>query len=100
SSITLMAQIFLLSIGSMSIAYHFVTTTIWAIHCYCYHMNFYLSTNLCSPVYHNLPKFTTTHVRGLGSRRFPSRPTDRDPGHRLRSERPRPTWSRRLATRR
>src|SRR6266704_7180961 len=55
-----MAQIFLLSIGSMSIAYHFVTTTIWAIHCYCYHMNFYLSTNLCFPVYHNLPKFTTT----------------------------------------
>jgi len=59
-SITLVAQVFLLPIGSMSIAYHFITPTIWARHCYCYHLNFSLSTNFSFSVYQNLPTFTTT----------------------------------------
>src|SRR5260370_42591604 len=63
-----MAQVFLLSVGSMPIPYHFVTATIWTIHCSCYHLNFHLSTKFTPQSTRTLPCLPLPDLPGPDAR--------------------------------
>ena len=77
-----MAQIFLLSIRSVSIAYHFITPTIWAAYCYCYHMSFSLSTNFCSQLTTPFPSLPLPGYRVAGRALLPVSPLANEIGYR------------------